>query len=253
MPDTELLDHNNIPRHIAIIMDGNGRWAKDRGLPRVMGHKVGVESVQNIVRAANDLGVQVLTLYAFSTENWKRPAFEVQALMMLLKTYLEIELVALIQNNVRLQGIGDITQMPSDVQAILNKSINASANNTGLVLNLALNYGGRHEIVNAAKNLASQCVNGSLTIDEINENLFSRALYTGGLPDPDLLIRTGGESRLSNFLLWQLSYAEIFITETRWPDFRKDQLIEAIRDYQQRQRRFGKTGEQIEQGQANGR
>ena len=246
MSDTELLDRNNLPGHIAIIMDGNGRWAKARGLPRVMGHKVGVESVQEIVRTASELGIRVLTLYAFSTENWKRPALEVQALMTLLKNFLETELETIVRNNVQLRCIGEKNKMPVDVQTVLDREIKGSAANHGLILNLALSYSGRSEIVNTARALARQCQRGNLTIAEITEDLFSQSLSTGGLPDPDLLIRTGGESRLSNFLLWQLSYAEIYITETRWPDFRRAQLIQALIDFQKRQRRFGLTTEQLQ-------
>lgn len=239
------LDINNIPSHIAIIMDGNGRWAQNRGLPRALGHKTGVESVKAIVRAAQEMGVSTLTLYAFSTENWKRPPFEVQALMGLLKSYLQSELATMVENNVCLRTIGQKEKLPSEVGKILDQTIHKTAANTGLVLNLALSYGGRNEIVATAKALAKKCASGDMSPDEISEEVFASYLYTAGLPDPDLLIRTGGESRLSNFLLWQVSYAEIYITETLWPDFRKEGLVVAIQDFQNRQRRFGKTGDQI--------
>ncbi len=245
------LDLNNIPKHVAIIMDGNGRWAKERKLPRVMGHKVGTESVKIIVKAAKELGISVLTLYAFSTENWKRPSMEVQALMTLLKTYLKSELSDMLQNNISLRCIGQMEKLPGDVQEILVQVINETANlsgmSSGLILNLALSYGGREEITMAAKAVAEQCIRGEISTGDISEELFSSQLYTAGLPDPDLVIRTGGESRLSNFLLWQASYAEIYITETKWPDFRKGNLIEAIKDFQERERRYGKTSEQVKE------
>lgn len=245
------LDPNKIPKHVAIIMDGNGRWAKERKMLRVMGHKVGTESVKDVVRAAKEIGISVLTLYAFSTENWKRPAMEVQALMSLLKTYLKSELSEMLQNNISLRCVGQMDKLPKDVQKTLGEVINETAefagNSSGMILNLALSYGGRGEIVMAVKAIAEKCIRGEVTLDDISEELFSSHLYTAGLPDPDLVIRTGGESRLSNFLLWQASYAEIFITETKWPDFRKDSLVEAIRDYQDRERRFGKTSEQIQE------
>lgn len=245
MPENSELDINNLPQHIAIIMDGNGRWAQGRGLPRVMGHKVGVESVQEIVRAARELGISTLTLYAFSTENWKRPRFEVQALMGLLKSYLESELKSMVKNNVSLRCIGQKEKLSPDVRGILDRVIKETSRNNGLTLNLALSYGGRGEIVRAAQKIAQQCARGSFDSADITEDLFANHLYTAGQPDPDLLIRTGGESRLSNFLLWQVSYAEIYITETLWPDFRKDNFLDALRDFQCRQRRFGKTGEQV--------
>lgn len=245
MSESIRLDPDNIPKHIAIIMDGNGRWAQQRGLPRAMGHKSGVTSVQDVVRHSAEIGVEVLTLYAFSTENWNRPALEVHALMGLLKNYLQSELDNLLKNNISLRCIGQIEKMPSEVSDILKKTIKMTANNRGLVLNLALSYGARSEIVTAVRNIAAACVAKKITVDDISEELIGNNLYTAGLPDPDLLIRTGGESRLSNFLLWQASYAEIYITETLWPDFREKGLVQAIDDYQKRQRRFGKTGEQV--------
>jgi len=246
------LDPHRIPRHVAIIMDGNGRWARERHLPRVVGHKVGSESVKKIVNAAKDLGISYLTMYAFSTENWQRPAMEVQALMALLKTYLRGELRTMLRNRVRFFCLGRMEGFSEDVQEVLRQVIRETGENAGdnprLTLNLALNYGGRDEIVRAVQMLAEKCVQGALQPQEITEELISANLYSAGQPDPDLVIRTGGESRLSNFLLWQTSYAEIYITETKWPEFRKDSLIAAVYDYQNRERRFGKTGEQIRQG-----
>lgn len=233
-----------LPRHIAIIMDGNGRWAEQQGKPRIMGHRAGVESVQNIVRAARELGIGVLTLYAFSTENWKRPPLEVQALMGLLKTFLQSELATMVQNNVSLRCIGQKDRMPTEVREVLERVIRETAGNTGLILNIALSYGGRSEITQAARAIAQKCLTGELNPDEIDQAALEQHLYTAGLPDPDLLIRTGGENRLSNFLLWQASYAELYFTEILWPDFRKQDLLAAILDFQKRQRRFGKTGEQ---------
>lgn len=245
-----VLDPARIPRHVAIIMDGNGRWAKQRNLPRIMGHKAGSESVKNIVKSASELKLEVLTLYAFSTENWKRPSFEVQGLMSLLKTYLKSELQNLLDKNISLRCIGEIEKLPQDVREILLEVIQDTARNAedkqGLILNLALSYGSRSEIVNAARIMAQKCVNGQFDPQEISEKLFASYLQTAGLPDPDLLIRTGGESRLSNFLLWQLSYAELYITETMWPDFSAESFLEAIIHYQGRERRFGQTGEQLQ-------
>ena len=233
-------------------MDGNGRWAKQRRLPRIMGHKAGTESVKDIVKAATELGLEVLTLYAFSTENWKRPPLEVQGLMALLKTYLRSELKDMLENNISLRCIGDMEKLPVDVQKILSGTIQETALMTGskpsLVLNLALSYGSRAEIVRAARIMAEKCRSGQFEPADFSEQLFASHLYTGGLPDPDLLIRTGGESRLSNFLLWQLSYAELYITETMWPDFKGKNLIEAISEYQRRERRFGQTSEQLQAG-----
>jgi undecaprenyl diphosphate synthase len=250
MPENPVLDPKRMPRHVAIIMDGNGRWAKQRNLPRIMGHKAGTESVKNIVRTARELNLEVLTLYAFSTENWKRPSFEVQSIMALLKTYLKSELKSMLENDISLRCIGEIEKMPADVQEILTEAIHETAMKTGdkpgLVLNLALSYGSRSEIVRAARIMAEKCVKGQFDPEDISEQLFASHLYTVGLPDPDLLIRSGGEARLSNFLLWQLSYAELYITETMWPDFKGDNLIEAIRYYQNRERRFGQTSEQLQ-------
>jgi undecaprenyl diphosphate synthase len=225
-------------------MDGNGRWAQKRGLMRIMGHKIGVESVQNIVKACRQFGIKVLTIYAFSSENWQRPASEVKTLMTLLKTYLQKELNNLCENNIRLLSIGQRQKLPADVLEILEKTIAKTAANNAMILNIALSYGSRNEITRATQKIAAKCLSGSLRPEQINEQIISDHLDTAGLPDPDLIIRTGGESRLSNFLLWQASYAEIYITETPWPNFRRDNLICAIANYQKRQRRFGKTGEQ---------
>jgi undecaprenyl diphosphate synthase len=250
MHENLVLDPERIPRHVAIIMDGNGRWAKQRNLPRIVGHKAGSESVKNIVRTARELNLEVLTLYAFSTENWKRPSLEVQGLMTLLKTYLKSELENMLENDISLRCIGEIEMLPPDVQKILREVIQNTARNaekkTGLTLNLALSYGGRFEIVRAARIMAEKCVSGQFDPDDFSESLFASHLYTAGLPDPDLLIRTGGESRLSNFLLWQLSYAELYITETMWPDFNDERFFEALQDFQSRERRFGRTGEQLQ-------
>ncbi len=241
------LDPDHIPRHIAIIMDGNGRWAQRKGLARAIGHKAGVESVQKIVKAGRELGIKVLTLYAFSAENWQRPALEVKTLMSLLKSYLKQELSNLTRNNIQLRAIGEVEKLPAEVRNVLTETIKRTAANNGMILNLALSYGSRQEIIRAVKSIAEKCLNGELQSTAINEDVINGFLYTSGLPDPDMIIRTGGESRLSNFLLWQASYAEIYITETAWPNFRRNHLISAIADYQKRQRRFGKTGEQIQE------
>jgi undecaprenyl diphosphate synthase len=239
------MDQQNIPAHVAIIMDGNGRWAQKKGMLRVMGHRQGVRTVKEIVRAAPEVGVKILTLYAFSTENWKRPALEVQALMSLLKTYLQSELAELAANDVSLRCLGEKRKLPQDVQVLLEEVMAATADNSRLVLNLALNYGGRNEIVRAARNLARRAKAGQLDPEEISEEIFGGCLDTAGLPDPDLVIRTGGESRLSNFLLWQASYAELYVTDILWPDFTGKDLRQAVEYYQNRQRRFGETGEQV--------
>lgn len=239
------LDNTRIPKHVAIIMDGNGRWAKKHGNERIYGHQHGVKSVKNVVEEASRLGVQYLTLYAFSTENWKRPKYEVDALMSLLVSTIHSELKLLNDNNVSLAAIGDIKSLPEDVQSELNEAIEITSKNTGLKLVLALSYSSRWEIINAVKNIAADVKNGKLNIEDINEQMFNNYLTTNGIPDPDLLIRTSGEIRLSNFLLWQLSYSEFYFTDKLWPDFGKDDFINAIFAYQNRERRFGKTGEQI--------
>lgn len=250
MLENPVLDPERIPRHVAIIMDGNGRWAKQRNLPRIMGHKAGTESVKDIVKTARELNLEVLTLYAFSTENWKRPSFEVQGIMTLLKNYLKSELKSMLENDISLRCIGEIEKLPADIQKILKEVIRETDEKTGgkpkLILNLALSYGSRSEIVRAARIMAEKCISGQFDTDDFSEQLFASHLYTGGLPDPDLLIRSGGESRLSNFLLWQLSYAEIYITEIMWPDFKGRNLVEAISIFQSRERRFGQTSEQLQ-------
>ena len=251
MHEKPVLDPERIPRHVAIIMDGNGRWAKERSLPRIMGHKEGAKSVKNIVRTARKLNLEVLTLYAFSTENWKRPSMEVQGLMTLLKTYLKSELQNMLENNISLRCLGEIDKLPPDVKKILTRVIKETAQKKqeslpGLILNLALSYGSRSEIVRAARIMAEKSVSGQFSPEDFSEQLFAAHLYTAGLPDPDLLIRTGGENRLSNFLLWQLSYAELYITDTMWPDFNAESFIEALAEFQKRERRFGQTSEQLQ-------
>ena len=231
----------NIPRHVAIIMDGNGRWARERGLPRIEGHRRGAESVRQIVRACGELGIEFLTLYAFSIENWNRPKAEVSALMRLLEFYLKQEIPELNKNNVRLAAIGRIHELPPTAQRQLEQSIDTLRKNTGLTLVLALSYGGRAEIVDAVRAVAREVKAGQLDVADVDEKLISRHLYTRGIPDPDLLIRTSGEMRVSNFLLWQISYAEIYVTDTLWPDFRKDELMKALEDYSKRHRRFGRV------------
>ncbi len=236
---------HNIPVHVAIIMDGNGRWAKKQGLPRIVGHKRGVRIVKEIVETANDIGLRVLTLYAFSTENWKRPAIEVKVLMVLLRNFLKDELANLVKNNVRFSAIGQIERLPREVQEIVMLATKATSANAGLRLNVALSYGGRSEIVRAAQLLAKKCLSRELRIDDITEESFGAHLYTAGLPDPDLLIRTGGEHRLSNFLLWQLSYAELYVTEIQWPDFHRENFLGVLLEFQRRERRFGRISEQL--------
>ncbi len=248
MPIPDSIDPESIPRHVAIIMDGNGRWAKRQGKPRLFGHKNGVNSVQEVVECAGDLGVEVLTLYAFSTENWKRPADEVGGLMGLLKIYLQKELTKMVKNSIRLTCIGNIAKLPKDVREVLENTMRQTATNTKLTLNLALSYGGRAEMVRAIRQISEEVCNGDLEVSAIDETLIDSHLYTAELPDPDLLIRTGGEARLSNFLLWQASYAEIYFTDTMWPDFRRDAFCAAIEEFQSRERRFGKTSAQVESG-----
>ena len=229
------------PRHVAIIMDGNGRWAQQRKLPRIEGHRAGAESVRAIVRACGELDIEYLTLYAFSIENWNRPKAEVAALMHLLEFYLKQEIPELNKNNVRLTAIGRIHELPQSGQKQLQKSIEALNKNTGLTLVLALSYGGRAEIVDAVREITREVKAGRLDVADIDEKVIGNHLYTRSIPDPDLLIRTSGEMRVSNFLLWQISYAEIHVTETLWPDFRKPQLLEALEDYGKRHRRFGRV------------
>lgn len=240
-----VLKGRNLPRHIAIIMDGNGRWAKDRGLPRVAGHNEGINSVREIVRACGELNIEALTLYTFSKENWNRPPKEVSALMGLLLRTIRKEIDELMENNVKLQVIGDLDDLPPEPRRGMMEGIERTAQNTGLILNLALSYGGRKEILEAIKSLYRDIESGHFSVDDINETLFSQYLYTAESPDPDLLIRTSGEARISNFLLWQLAYTELYITQVYWPDFRRAELYRAILDFQSRERRFGKVSEQI--------
>ncbi|TVM01018.1 MAG: di-trans,poly-cis-decaprenylcistransferase [Candidatus Brocadia sp. WS118] len=232
-------ENGHVPSHIAIIMDGNGRWARRRGLVRIRGHREGVESVREITRECAKRHLQQLTLYAFSQENWKRPKREVNLLMKLLKDFLIRERDEIEENNVRLTAIGRIDGLPEDVQRELAISIDESKNNTGMVLCLALNYGGRSEIVDAAKNIARSITAGKMGIEEITEETFKKFLYTSEMTDPDLLIRTGGDMRISNFLLWEMSYTELWVTPVCWPDFRKRHLEEAIKEFSRRERRFG--------------
>lgn len=232
-------DNKNIPQHIAIIMDGNGRWAKSRGLPKIAGHRQGVKAAQGIIKAAGELGVKVLTLYTFSSENWKRPRHEVDALFKMLEEYLTKEEEKLNKNNIKLSVIGNMEAIPPSVREKLKKVTESTASNTGLVLNLAINYGGRPEIVNAVRKIAKESREGRLDPETIDEKIFAGYLYTSHLPDPDLLVRTSGEYRISNFLLWQISYSELYITKKLWPDFKKEDLKKAINAYRKRDRRFG--------------
>lgn len=241
----ELKKSGEIPKHIAIIMDGNGRWAKKRGLPRVAGHKRGVDTVKDIVEACAEIGVKYLTLYTFSTENWKRPKDEVSTLMRLLLNSLKDRVDELCENDIKLTTIGDIDALPYEVQKQLKADIERTKNNKKMVLNLALSYSGRWEILEAVKKISRAVEKGDIKADEINEQLFSKFLTTKDLPDPDLLIRTSGEFRVSNFLLWQIAYSEFVITDIYWPDFNRHHLYESIRAFQKRERRFGKVSEQI--------
>ena len=237
-PDVALarqVNFEQLPVHVAIIMDGNGRWAAQRHLPRVEGHRAGIDSVRDVVETSARLGIGVLTLYAFSVENWKRPRTEVNVLMMLLKRYIRLELGTLLQNNIRFRVIGRADELAPDVQRELELGITKTEKNTGMLFNIALNYGGRAEIVDAARRAIASGIDPSA----LDENRFSEFLYTAGQPDPDLLIRTSGEMRVSNFLLWQIAYAEIWVTDTLWPDFRRRDLLSAIVDYQKRDRRYG--------------
>ena len=237
---TALFDpESEIPQHIAIIMDGNGRWAKERGLPRREGHRAGADSVEDVLRTCDDLGVKYLTLYAFSSENWKRPKTEIKALMGLLTLFLKEKTATLQKNNIQLQVIGQTEKLPASSRKELKRSIESTAGNSGVVLILALNYGSREEIVEATRSLMKKSIAGEIDPSELDAELFASHLDTAEYPDPDLLIRTSGEFRLSNFLLWQISYSEIFITKTFWPDFDRSSLEEAIAEYQQRHRRYG--------------
>lgn len=248
----ELLDKINkehLPRHIAIIMDGNGRWAKEKGEDRLFGHFHGVESVRNIVEGSAELGIEYLTLYAFSTENWDRPEYEVVGLMELLVSTIRKEVESLNKNNIRLHVIGNMSMLPAYAKNELDEALAITKNNTGLNLVMALSYSGRWELLNAVKNIAYEVKQGKLAVEAIDQDTLQRFLCTSGFPDPELMIRTSGEYRISNFLLYQLAYAELYFTNVRWPDFRKENLYEAILDYQGRERRFGKTGDQLLENQ----
>jgi undecaprenyl diphosphate synthase len=242
------LNREKLPRHVAIIMDGNGRWAASRSLDRMVGHHQGAAAVRNIVRASREIGIPYLTLFAFSSENWSRPQEEVEALMILLKDYLDSELQEMLENGIRLLAIGDLARLPRDVAAVLNETSKRTSQAAAMTLTLALSYGGRDDILQAIRRIMVCCREGTLLPEEINETLFSRYLWTSNLPDPDLLIRTSGEMRISNFFLWQLAYTEIYVTSTLWPDFNKEELIQALLSYQDRERRFGLTSEQIKTG-----
>ena len=243
----QILDDGKIPAHVAIIMDGNGRWAKQRQLPRVEGHREGIKSVREIVRAAGELDIQFLTLYTFSTENWKRPQTEVSALMKLLLETIREELAELKQNNVKLQTLGHLEDLPFLPRQGLQHAINVLRNNTGLTLNLALSYSSRREMIDAVKSIVAETIAGKITPADVDEHLIASRMYTANLPDPDLLIRTSGEFRISNFLLWQLAYTEIYVSSLFWPEFRKLEFFNAISAYQKRERRFGRVSEQLEE------
>ena len=240
MPD---IDPQNLPKHVAIIMDGNGRWAKKKALNRIRGHEEGAESVRNIVTASREIGILWLTLYAFSEENWRRPKYEIEALMKLLKRFLKKELDEMLENGIRFKTIGKIDKLPKNVQKVLEKTIEKTYKCKDMVLTLALSYGSRQEMSHAVRKIAKRVESGKLTPDQITEQTISDSLYTAGMPDPDLLIRTSAEYRLSNFLLWQMAYTEFYFTPTLWPDFRREEYMRAIEEYQKRERRFGATGE----------
>ncbi|HEY9743844.1 MAG TPA: isoprenyl transferase [Coleofasciculaceae cyanobacterium] len=235
------LDQDRLPRHVAVIMDGNGRWAKRRGLPRIMGHRQGVDALKDLLRCCNDWGIKALTAYAFSTENWGRPHEEVDFLMTLFERVLVRELQEMMKENVRIQFVGNLAALPPSLQAQIERSMTETQQNPGIQFTVATNYGGRQEILQACRAIATQVQEGHIQPDEIDEALFSRHLYTANVCDPDLLIRTSGEMRLSNFLLWQMAYAEFYITEALWPDFDRTEFHRALSSYQQRDRRFGKV------------
>ncbi len=244
--DKELqIDLQRVPKHVAIIMDGNGRWAKGKGMSRIFGHKSALTAVRESIETAAKIGVEAITLYAFSTENWKRPKLEVDALMSLLINSLKKELKTFLKNDVKVNAIGNIDTLPSNAQKTLSEVKELTKNNNRITLTLALSYGAREEIVNAIKNISKKVVNNDLNLQEINENTINNHLYTFNLPDVDLMIRTSGEKRISNFLLWQMAYAELYFTNVLWPDFRQEHFYDAIIEYQNRERRFGKTSEQI--------
>lgn len=235
------LDVQRLPQHVAVIMDGNGRWAKQRGLPRVVGHRRGVDALKSLLRCCKDWGIQALTAYAFSTENWGRPLEEVEFLMMLFERVLRRELQEMIEEGVQIHFVGDLAALPGSLQAEIERAMAATRANQKIKFVVATNYGGRREILQACRQIAAQVHQGKLALDDIDEGLFERHLYTAGIQDPDLLIRTSGEMRVSNFLLWQMAYAELYVTETLWPDFDRTEFHRALTDYQKRQRRFGKV------------
>ncbi|QEM05392.1 isoprenyl transferase [Mucilaginibacter rubeus] len=239
------IDLSRLPQHVAIIMDGNGRWAKGKGKLRIFGHHNGVTSVRDVVEGADKLGIKYVTLYTFSSENWNRPKLEVMAIMELMVTTIHKEVPGFMKNNIRLNAIGDLDTLPEKCLRELNNAIETTAGNTGVVLTLALSYSSRREIVRAAKNIAVKVKNGELNAEDINEEVFEQNLFTGDMPNPELLIRTSGEYRISNYLLWQIAYAELYFTTKLWPDFRKEDLYEAVIDFQKRERRFGLTSEQV--------
>ena len=241
----EKLDNNNLPEHIAVIMDGNGRWAKEHGKPRIFGHRNGVKAVRAISEGAAEIGVKYLTLYAFSTENWNRPKLEVEALMTLLVSTVRNELKTLNENKIKLNAIGDLSQLPPKTYKSLQEGINDTKDNDRMTLTLALNYSSRWEITEAMRTIADAVKAGTINSSDINDDLIQKHLTTNDLPDPELLIRTSGEHRVSNYLLWQIAYAELYFTDIYWPDFRKEDLYEAIVDYQSRERRFGRISEQL--------
>ena len=243
----ENINTDNLPKHLAIIMDGNGRWAKQQGLLRALGHKSGTKSVKVTVETCAKIGIENLTLYAFSTENWNRPKLEVDTLMKLLVSSLKKELKTLQDNNIRLNSIGNLSKLPNSILKELQDVIEKTKNNNKMTLTLALSYGSREELLNVVKNISDKVKNNIISIDTIDESIINQHLYTHNLPDVDLLIRTSGEHRISNFLLWQIAYAELFFTDVLWPDFTEEHLYEAIISYQKRERRFGKTSEQIKQ------
>jgi undecaprenyl diphosphate synthase len=234
------LDQNRLPKHVAVIMDGNGRWAKHRGLPRIMGHQRGVDTLKNLLRCCRDWGVPALTAYAFSTENWGRPLEEVEFLMTLFERVLRRELKEMMTENVKIRFVGNLSALPATLQDEIERSMDATKNNTGTQFSVATNYGGRQEIIQACREIATLVQQGKLNPEDINESVFEHHLYTTGIPHPDLLIRTSGEMRISNFLLWQMAYAEIYVTHTLWPDFDRPHFHQALQSYQQRDRRFGK-------------
>ncbi len=241
----EELDKEKLPEHVAIIMDGNGRWAKKRDLSRIFGHQKGAEVVREVVRFCREIGIKVLSLYTFSSENWSRPKEEIDELMVLLKAHLLSELPEMQQNNIQLTAIGNLEDLPPSVLEVLKDVMEKTKENSGMILNLALSYGGRQEIIRAIKKILIDLEKKKITPEDITEELFSKYLFTSGLKDPDLLIRTSGELRLSNFLLWQMAYTEIYVTDVLWPDFGKEELVSALKSYQSRERRFGLTSEQL--------